>query len=70
VTTDDIPTTYEDWVHCITVKAGIELTPEFARERIAAIGDRRSAESMRFIRLYGESHWTRIVQWYRRVAEA
>jgi hypothetical protein len=68
MTTSEIPTTYEAWVHCITVKCKIPLTPEFARQRIAALGDPKSAEAVKFEQLYGEAHRARVVEWYRRVA--
>lgn len=63
-----IPTTYEEWVHCITVKCKISLTPEFARARLAALDAPQSAEAATFSTLYGEAHLKRIIEWYRRVA--
>lgn len=66
--TGDIPTTYEAWVHCMTVKCKITLTPEFAWQRIAALGDTKSDEAVKFVQLYGEPHRARVVEWYRRVA--
>lgn len=68
MTTSEIPTTFEAWVHCITVTCKIALTPEFARQRIAALGDVKSAEAIKFVQLYGESHRARVVEWCRRVA--
>jgi len=68
MTTNDIPSTYEEWVHCITVRCKVALTPEFARQRIATLGDPRSAEAVKFVQLYGEPHRARVVEWYRRAA--
>jgi hypothetical protein len=68
MTASELPTTYEAWFHCITVKCQIALTPAFARERIAAMGDARSAEVAKFVQMYGEPHRARVVEWYRRVA--
>lgn len=68
MTTYVIPTTYEEWVHCITVKCNIPLTPKFIRQRIAALGDANSPEAKTFARLYGEAHRVQIVEWYRRAA--
>ena len=64
----DIPTTFDEWFHCITVKCKISLTPEFARKRIAALEDPKSAEAAGFAKIYGEAHRERVVEWYRRVA--
>jgi hypothetical protein len=68
MTETENPTTYEAWVHCITVKCKIALTPEFARQRIGALGDAKSAEAIKFAQLYGEPHRARVVEWYRRAA--
>lgn len=65
--TSEIPATYDQWVHCITVKCRIPLTAEFARARIAILGNATSPESVRFVRLYGESHRERVLEWYQRV---
>jgi hypothetical protein len=68
MTNSSIPTTYEEWVQCITVKYKISLTPEFARARLAALDAPQSAEAATFVARYGEAHLTRIIEWYRRVA--
>ncbi len=68
MTNSSIPTTYEEWVQCITVKCKIALTPEFARARLAALDGPQSAEAATFAALYGEAHLKRIIEWYRRVA--
>jgi len=68
MTKSAIPTTYEEWVECITMKCKIALTPEFARARLAALDAPRSAEAATFAALYGEAHLQRIIEWYRRVA--
>ncbi len=64
----DLPTTYDEWFHCITVKCRVRLTPEFARERIAALGNVESPEAVRFAKIYGQTHRERVVEWYQRVA--
>lgn len=68
MTTSELPMTYEAWVYCITVKCNIPLTPEFASQRAAALGDATSAEAVKFVQLYGEPHRARVVEWCRRVA--
>jgi len=51
MTSNDISTTYEAWVHCVTVKCKIALTQDFARQRIAALSDVKSAEAVKFVQL-------------------
>ncbi len=68
MTTIEIPTSYEEWLDCIVVKCKIPLTPEFARQRIAALGDAKSPETVKFVKLYGEAHRARVIEWFRRVA--
>lgn len=64
--TTDLPLTYEQWFHCITVKCKTALTPEFARQRIAALGDVKLPKAVKFARLYGDAHRVRVAEWYRR----
>ncbi|MEM7176608.1 MAG: hypothetical protein AAGD47_02440 [Pseudomonadota bacterium] len=59
-----IPTTYEDWEHCITVKCGIPLTAEFVAERIAALQDTSDYSTRRFIESWGEAHLNRTLEWF------
>ncbi|MGF1582922.1 MAG: hypothetical protein ACFCD0_26680 [Gemmataceae bacterium] len=68
MTTTDIPTAYEERLHCITVNCKIPLTREFARQRIAALWDAKSPEAVWFEQLYGEPHQAQVVEWYRRMA--
>lgn len=58
-----IPATYYEWHHCITVKCRIDLTPEFARARAAALADASAEETRRFVARYGDDHRERILQW-------
>ena len=48
-----VPQTYEEWKHCITVKCGIALTPHYARERIAALADKKDFHTQKFIECWG-----------------
>ena len=58
-----VPTTYNDWRHCIEVDCGVKLTPQFIEERLTVYTDVTSAETQRFIAMYGETHLKNIVQW-------
>ena len=48
-----IPETYAQWHRCITVDCGLALTPAFIAQRLAAMADPQSEETLRFRRLYG-----------------
>ncbi len=68
IKSSEIPKTYEAWLRFTTEQCNVELTPEFARQRVAALEDAKSAEAVSFARLYGEAHRARVVEWFRRVA--
>lgn len=62
-----IPTSYASWKHCITVHCGMPLTAELARARIAELENPDAEEARRFVRCYGETHYQRVLDWWRRV---
>lgn len=64
-----VPTTYEDWKHCITVKCDIPLTQSYVQERIAALTDDQDHHTQKFIDRWGRAHHTRTLAWFRRAAE-
>ncbi len=63
-----IPSTFEEWVNCITNDCGIPLNAAFASGRLSVLEDKNKAETKLFIQKYGEDHWKNVVQWYQRVA--
>ena len=64
-----IPTTYEEWEHCITVKCRILLTADYVAERIKALQDMDDFHTVRFIERWGDAHHSRTLEWFRQ-AEA
>ncbi|MEM9393029.1 MAG: hypothetical protein AAGA38_04175 [Pseudomonadota bacterium] len=64
-----VPTTYEDWKHCITVKCDIPLTPTYVAERIAALNDRTDYHTQKFIDRWGPAHHARTVAWFEQAAK-
>ncbi len=60
-----IPTTYEEWRSCITRDCGIDLTPDFARARLAVYEDATLAETRRFAKVYGRAHLANVLRWLR-----
>lgn len=55
---------YAAWKHCITVKCGLKLTPEFVDKRIAALSNKREAMTARFIELYGDEYRQETLGWF------
>ena len=64
-----VPTSYEDWKHCITVSCDIPLTPQYVQERIAALSDQEDYHTRRFVEHWGQAHLDRTLGWFRQ-AEA
>ena len=64
-----VPETYEEWEHCITVKCGIELTPAYVAERIAALEDMSDYHTRRFIDRWSAAHHQRTLAWFRQAEE-
>jgi len=62
---DVIPQTYADWRYCITVQCGLALSPDYIQARIQALSAAESEDSLRFRRLYGDSHWQNVLAWFR-----
>lgn len=59
-----IPENYEEWRHCITVDCGLELTPQFILERIAALQNDKDHHTQQFVKLYGRQHLQQVLGWF------
>lgn len=59
-----IPETYKQWRQCITVDCGIPLTPAFIAQRLAIWRNAQSEETVRFRKLYGDTHWQSVIAWF------
>jgi hypothetical protein len=59
-----IPNTYYQWKNCIISDCKINLTKDFAIERLAVYNDRNHTQTKEFLRLYGEQHLQNIVNWF------
>lgn len=60
-----IPKTYDEWEHCITVKCGIPLTPDYVSKRIEALQNTGDYSTQKFIQQWGEAHHQRTLAWFR-----
>jgi len=65
-----IPSTYDQWRHCITVECRLALTREYVAERLAVWNDAECEETRRFRKLYGDAHWRRVSDWFQQAAQA
>jgi hypothetical protein len=61
--------TYEQWLNCIQVDCGIQLTPQFVEERLQTLSDQSQAETKKFVATHGEEHYEKIINWYKRTKE-
>lgn len=63
-----VPTTYEEWKHCITVSCDIPLTPDYVATRIAALSDDGDFHTQKFIERWGRAHHAQTLQWFQQAA--
>ena len=63
------PTTYAEWRRRLEEAAGLPLTQEFIRERIAALRDTADPMTRRFIETYGDSHRQQVIAWFQQALE-
>lgn len=64
-----VPTSYEDWRHCITVKCGIPLTQAYVAERLAALNNQSDYQTEKFINRWGAAHHARTMAWFEQAAK-
>lgn len=63
-----IPQTFNDWTNCIVNNCKINLTKDFAEQRLAVYQDNQNAETQKFISLYGEQHLENIINWFNQIS--
>ena len=59
-----IPQTFTEWTNCIINDCKINLTKEFAYQRLSVYQDGNSSETKKFVSLYGEQHLQNIINWF------
>lgn len=62
-----IPQTFNDWKNCIEKDCKINLTKDFAKQRLAVYQDGNNKETQEFISLYGERHLQNIIHWFKQI---
>ncbi len=65
----NLPTTYAEWRHCITVSCAIELTAAYIAQRLRALRDPSDRMTDRFTQLYGADHLARVVAWFEQASD-
>lgn len=60
----EIPQNYDEWRHCITVKCGIPLTPEYIAERINSLQDGTDFRTRQFLEIYGQQYHQQVLAWF------
>ncbi len=63
-----IPLTFNDWRNCIVNDCKINLTKDFATQRLAVYQNPQNPETQKFIALYGEVHLQNVINWFNQVA--
>lgn len=58
-----IPQTFEEWRNCIVNDCKINLTKEFAMQRLKVYEDASNTETKKFASLYGEHHLQNVINW-------
>jgi len=59
-----IPQDFETWRVCITKKCQIALNRDFARQRLSIYKQLEHPETQLFIKLYGQAHYQKIINWF------
>lgn len=62
-----IPQTFNDWTNCIVNDCKINLTKDFAEQRLAVYQGNKNTETQKFISLYGEPHHSNIINWLEKI---
>lgn len=60
--------TFAEWRDALTRRCGIELTPAYARQRLAALRDPADPTTREFTAKYGQAYLDQVVAWFERAA--
>lgn len=62
-----IAQTFDQWINCIINECKISLTKDFVKERLTVYQDKQNQETKKFISLYGEQHYSNVINWLRKI---
>ena len=60
----ELPSTYDEWKNCITVKCGIALTQDYINERLRALSTMKDDSTAQFVEMRGPEHHQKTVGWF------
>jgi len=63
-----VPTTYDEWKHCITVSCNIPLTPDYVQERIVELSDTSNYHTQKYIERWGTRQHAKTLGWFKQAA--
>jgi len=66
--TEAIPSSYEAWRDCITVRCGIKLTESYIKSRLEELEQTDHSKTREFAKLYGSEQLQRTISWFHRAA--
>ena len=55
---------FSEWRKALTVRCGIRLTPEYARQRIGALQNPADRSTAEFVKCYGEPYLRQVIAWF------
>jgi hypothetical protein len=61
-----IPQTFNEWTNCIINNCKINITEEFAQQRLAIYLDNKNTETQKFVALYGDQHLQNVITWLKK----
>lgn len=61
---------YNEWHDAITIRCGIQLTPEYCAERVLALQDSKDVSTSQFLELYGVGYRDKVIAWFKRAGAA
>lgn len=67
-TTDFYFQNFAQWRQAITERCNIELTPEYASSRIAALKNPKDKSTQEFTAKYGEDYLKQVIKWFEQAA--
>lgn len=66
MTSFQIPQTYDEWRHCITVICRQPLTRSYIARRIEVLDSGTDHITARFVELYGEPQRLKTLEWFKK----
>ena len=57
----ELPSKYDEWKYCITVKCGISLTQDYINERLRALSTMKDHSTVKFVEMWGPEHHQKTV---------